>query len=109
MLEITPLLPLVYPYLGLDEHEVDKNDHKIVFDIFIGEPLAARTLGQSDTLALRAVIRTTVGAVQVRDRIRAFNADWHRFMAPLRELERSRSKGNSKRCCRPRRLTVMEI
>lgn len=72
-------------YLRLDEHEVDKDHDKVVLDIFVGEALAARTLRQSDTFALGAIIGTTVGAVQVRDRVRAFDADGHRVMAPLKE------------------------
>lgn len=56
-------------YLRFDKHEVDKDHDKVILDIFVGEPLAARTLRQSDAFALGAVIGTTVGAVQVRDRI----------------------------------------
>jgi hypothetical protein len=56
-------------YLRLYEHEVDKDYDKVVLDIFVGESLAARTLRQPDAFALGAVIGTTVGAVQVRDRV----------------------------------------
>lgn len=56
-------------YLRLDEHQVDEDHDKVVFNVFIGEALAPRTLGQSHAFALGAVIGTTVGAVQVRDRV----------------------------------------
>jgi hypothetical protein len=55
--------------LWLDKYKVDKDHDEVVFDIFVGESLAARTLRQPDAFALGAVIGTAVGAVQVRDRV----------------------------------------
>lgn len=46
-----------------------------MLDVFIGEPLASRALGQADTL--RQVCLAMRG-VQVGDRIGAFYTYWHR-------------------------------
>lgn len=65
-------------YLGLNEHQVNEEHDKVIFNVFVGKPLAPRALRQSHTLALGPVIGTTVGAVQVRDRIGALDANRHR-------------------------------
>jgi hypothetical protein len=55
----------ISPYLWFDEDEVDEDHDEVVFDVFVGEALAARTLRQSHTFTLGAIISTTVGAIQV--------------------------------------------
>lgn len=50
-------------YLWLDEHKVDEDHDKVILDVFVGEALAARTLGQSHAFALGAVIGATVRAI----------------------------------------------
>lgn len=72
--------------LWLDEHQVDKDHNEVIFHVFVGEALAARTLGQSHALPLRTVIGTTVCAIQVRDRVGTFDADGHRVMTWRRKL-----------------------
>jgi hypothetical protein len=54
-----------------------------MLDIFVGESLAARTLRQAHAFAQRSIIGTAVGAVQVGDRVRALDADWHRHGNPI--------------------------
>lgn len=68
-----------YPWLY--EHKVDKEHDKIIFDVFVGESVAARTLRQAHAFAQRAVIGATVGAVQMGHRVGAFDADGHGVMA----------------------------
>lgn len=65
-------------YLGLNEHQINEEHDKVIFNVFIGKPLAPGTLRQSHALALGPVISTTVGAVQVRDWIGALDANRHR-------------------------------
>ena len=59
-------------YLRLDENKVDKKHHKVMLDILVGEALASRTLGQSNTFGF-------VRAVQLIDLKATFYAYWHRF------------------------------
>lgn len=49
-----------------------------MLDIFVREPLAARTLRQSHAFAEGAVIGFAVGRIKRTDRISTFNAYWHR-------------------------------
>lgn len=51
-----------------------------MFHIFVRKTLAARTLRQTHALAQRAVVGATVSAIQVRDGVRAFDADGHRVI-----------------------------
>lgn len=67
-------------YLWFDQDQVDEDHDKVIFDVFVGEALAARALRQSHAFALGSVIGTTIRAIQVRDRIGAFDADGHRVM-----------------------------
>lgn len=48
-----------------------------MLDIFIGEPLTARTLRQSHPFAERAVIGFAVGRVQMGNRVGAFDTYRH--------------------------------
>lgn len=65
-------------YLRLNEQQVNEEHDKVIFNVFVGKPLAPGALRQSHTLALGPVIGTTVGAVEVRDRIGALDANRHR-------------------------------
>jgi len=65
-------------YLWLDQDQINEQHHEVMFDVFIGEPLAARTLSQSNSFAERSIIRFAVGCVKSIDRETAFDADWHR-------------------------------
>jgi hypothetical protein len=67
-------------YLRLDQHQIYKKHHKIMFHVFVRKALASRTLRQTHTLAQRAVVGAAVSAIQVRDGVRAFDADGHRVI-----------------------------
>ena len=64
-------------HLRLNQDEINEQDHKVVLDIFVREPLATRTLRQTHTLAQRAVVGLAVGRVQVRELVAALYTDWH--------------------------------
>ena len=49
--------------LRLDQDQVNEEDHKVMFDIFVGEALTARALCQSYTFAQSAIIGFAVGGV----------------------------------------------
>jgi hypothetical protein len=49
-----------------------------MLDVFVGEAFAARALRQTHAFAKGPIICAAVGAVQMRDRVRAFDADGHR-------------------------------
>jgi hypothetical protein len=46
----------VVSYLRLYKHQINKQNHIIMLNIFVGEPLAARTLRQTHPFAERAII-----------------------------------------------------
>ena len=48
-----------------------------MLDVFVGEALAARTLGQAHAFAEGAVVGGGVDCVELRDRVAAFDADGH--------------------------------
>jgi hypothetical protein len=60
-----------------------------MFDVFVGKPLAARTLSEPNTLAERAIICFAVRCVKSINGETAFNADWHRERKWLAHLELS--------------------
>lgn len=53
------------PYLRFDEHQIDEDHDKVIFDVFVGKALAARTLRQSHAFALGSIIGATIRAIQV--------------------------------------------
>lgn len=64
-----PIEQQVSIHLRLDQHQIDEQDDKVMFHVFVGELLAARTLGQAHAFAQRAVIGFAVGTVELRDRV----------------------------------------
>lgn len=52
-------------YLRLDQNEINKHHHIVIFDIFIREPSATGTLRQPDSLSQGPIVCSTVGAVQM--------------------------------------------
>lgn len=64
-------------YLWFDQHQIDEEDDIVMLDVFVGETLAARALGQADALAERVIVGLAVGGVKVGDGIGAFDADRH--------------------------------
>ena len=67
-------------YLRFYQDKVNKEHDEVIFDIFVGEVLAAGTLRQTHAFAQGAIVGTAISAVQMRDGIRAFDADGHRVM-----------------------------
>ena len=67
--------------LWFNQDQVDEQDHEVVFNIFVGKPLAMRTLGEADAFAQRTVIGFAVGGVEVSDWSRACDAYWHAVVA----------------------------
>lgn len=51
-------------YLWLDQDQVDEQDNKVMLDVLVGEPFAARALRQAHALAQRAVIGLGVCGVE---------------------------------------------
>lgn len=51
-----------------------------MLDVLVGEALAARTLRQAHALSEGVVVRLAVRGVEVRDRVRALDANGHRVM-----------------------------
>lgn len=50
-------------YLGFRQDQVNEQDDKVVFDIFVRESFAPGTLCEPDALSQRAVIGLGVGGV----------------------------------------------
>lgn len=67
-------------YLGLDQDQVNEEDHKVMLDIFIRKPLTLRTLCQAHTLAQRLVISFAVCCIQVAHGKPAFDTYRHLFV-----------------------------
>jgi len=63
--------------LRLDQHQIDKQHHKIMLDIFVREALAARTLRQPHAFAETAVVGFAVFVVEPLHGVAAFDADGH--------------------------------
>lgn len=75
--------PVVTPfisYLRFYQDKVNKEHDEVIFDIFVGEVLAARALRQTHAFSQRAIVGAAISAVQMRDGIGAFDADGHRVM-----------------------------
>jgi hypothetical protein len=70
-------------YLRLDQDKINEYHDKVMLNVLVGEAFAARALRQTHAFAKGPIICATVGAVQVRDRIRAFDADGHRQSMPM--------------------------
>jgi len=51
-----------------------------MLDVLVGEALAARTLRQAHALSEGVVVRLAVRGVEVRDRVRALDANGHRVI-----------------------------
>jgi hypothetical protein len=68
-------------YLRLDQHQIDKKYDIVMLDVFVGEPLAARTLRQADPFAKGEVISLAIGGVEMGDGVGAFDADGHGVMS----------------------------
>jgi hypothetical protein len=67
----------MYTYLGLYEHQIDKQHHKIVLYIFICEPFAARALREAHAFSEGPVIRFAVRGVEGLDGVATFYTDGH--------------------------------
>lgn len=67
-------------YLRFYQDKVNKEHDKVIFDVFVGESLAARTLRQAHAFTQRSIVGAAISAVQVGDRVGAFDADGHRVM-----------------------------
>jgi len=64
-------------HLRLDQDQVNEQHDEVMLDVFVGEALAARALGEPDAFAQRPVIRLAVCRVQLVDRIATFNTYGH--------------------------------
>lgn len=80
VITLPPLNKRIYTHLRLDQNQVDKQYDKVILDVFVRKVLAARTLCQAHAFAQRSIIGTAVSAVQVGNRIGAFDADGHRVI-----------------------------
>lgn len=78
-------------YLGLDQDQVNEEDHKVMLDIFIRKPLTLRTLCQAHTLAQRLVISFAVCCIQVAHGKPAFDTYRHLFVDVATVTSYSRS------------------
>lgn len=72
-----------YPYLRLDQDEIDEQNHKIMLDVLVGEALTIGTLSQADSFPQRAVVGLAVDGVQVFHRSAAGDAYWHVEFMPV--------------------------
>ena len=63
--------------LRFDQNKIDEQDDEIMFDIFVRESLAARTLRKTDSFTQRSIVGFAVSRVQIRELIAAFYTDWH--------------------------------
>ena len=54
-------------HLRFDENEVNKEDNKVMFYIFVCKTFAVRTLCQSDTFSQRSVVSFAICRVEVFD------------------------------------------
>lgn len=52
-----------FTYLRLDKNEINEDHNEIVLDVFVREPLAARTLRQTHTFTQGTVISATICTV----------------------------------------------
>jgi hypothetical protein len=52
-----------FTYLRLDKDEINEDHDEIMLDVFVREPLAARTLRKTHSFAQGSVIGATVCAV----------------------------------------------
>ena len=64
-------------YLGLDQDEINEEDDKVMFDVFVCKAFAARTLREAHTFSQGAVVRFAVCCVKLIDWISTFYAEWH--------------------------------
>lgn len=64
-------------HLRLDQNQVDKQNHKVILDVFIGEALAPRALRQAYTFPQGSIIGAAVRAIQMRNWVGALDADRH--------------------------------
>jgi hypothetical protein len=64
--------------LRLDQDQVDEQDDKVMFDVFVGEAATLRTLGQTHAFAQGSVVGLAVLGVEGIDGMSAFDADGHR-------------------------------
>jgi hypothetical protein len=63
--------------LGLDQDQVNKQDDKIVLDIFVGESLAVGALRETDSFPESSIVGFTVHGVQLLDGSAARDAYRH--------------------------------
>jgi len=63
--------------LRLDQDEIDKEDDKVMLDIFVREAFTARTLGQTHAFAECFVIGFAVCCVERADGIPTFDTNRH--------------------------------
>jgi hypothetical protein len=66
-------------YLRLDQHQIDKEYHKVMFYVFIAEASAVLADGEADSMTAGSVICAGVFGVKGLDGIATFYADWHRI------------------------------
>jgi len=77
VLATKPVEEEVPVHLRLDQDQVNEQHDEVMLDVFVGKPLAARTLGEPDAFAQRPVIRLAVCRVQLVDRIATLNTYGH--------------------------------
>jgi hypothetical protein len=53
-------------HLRFDQDQINKKDHEVMLDIFVGKPLAPRALCQAHAFTETSIIGLTVGCVQGR-------------------------------------------
>lgn len=67
-------------YLRLDQDQINEQHDKVMLDVLVREALATRALRQAHALAKGVVVRLAVRCVEMRDRVRAFDANGHRVI-----------------------------
>jgi hypothetical protein len=68
-------------YLSFYQHEIDEEDDKVMFDVFVGEVVAGGAVGEAYALSESAVVGFGVGGVEDGDGVAAVDAYWHCYMA----------------------------
>lgn len=64
-------------HLRLDQNQVDKQNHKVILDVFIGKALAPRALRQAYAFSQGSIVGAAVRAIQMRNWVGALDADRH--------------------------------
>jgi hypothetical protein len=64
-------------YLGLDQYQINKQNHEVMFYVFIAESSAVLADSEAYSMAARFIVCAGVFGVESLDWISTFYADWH--------------------------------